>query len=269
MTTVDSPPSRHADSVLETHGLDVRLDGHQILHGVDITVHAGETVALLGGNGSGKTTLVRALLGLAPSSPAPKVFGQPLGRFRDWHRVGYVPQRGQLQVANATVDEVVRSGRLAHRKPFWPASAADRAAVDRSLTRVNLATRRREQLVHLSGGQQQRALIARALASQPDLLVLDEPLAGLDLTTQSSLARLLGALKADGLAMLVVLHELGPLADLIDRSVVLRQGRVIHDGPLLEGVGLSDAHHIDANCSPVVLPQPSWHVHTDTERRSH
>lgn len=255
---------------LRARGLVVRLDGHQILHGVDIDVHPGETVALLGGNGSGKTTLVRALLGLVtPEGPGPEVFGAPVRRFRDWRRVGYVPQRGQLQVANATVDEVVRSGRLAHRRPFLPATAADRATVREALERVDLVSRRGEQLVHLSGGQQQRALIARALASQPELLVLDEPLAGLDLATQNSLAGLLGRLKSDGLSMLVVLHELGPLAELIDRSVVLRQGEVIHDGPLLAGPGVPDDHHVESDCEPVVLPRPTWHVHNGHQHREH
>lgn len=250
--------------VLQAHGLVVRLDGHEILHGIDVRVDPGETVALLGGNGSGKTTTVRALLGLTGSeAPGPELFGTPVSRFRQWHKVGYVPQRGQLQVANATVDEVVRSGRLAHRRPFSPASQADRAAVARSLERVGLTSRRREQLVHLSGGQQQRALIARALASEPALLVLDEPLAGLDLRTQSALAELLAGFKDEGLSMLVVLHELGPLEGLIDRSVVLQQGRVIHDGPLLGGSAIPDAHHVETTCTPVVLPQPTWHVHKE------
>lgn len=260
-TSAPAPDSHTPDSLVEARDLVVSLGGHEILHGINARVARGETVALLGGNGSGKTTLVRALLGLVPSDNGERtLFGQPLSRFRQWQLVGYVPQRGQLQVANATVDEVVRSGRLAHRKPFWPASAADRAAVDLALARVHLTTRRRSQMIHLSGGQQQRALIARALASQPELLVLDEPLAGLDMATQNTLAQLLGQLKADGLGMAIVLHELGPLASLIDRSIVLRQGRVIHDGPLLAGPGTDDAHHIDHQGHGVVLEQPTWHL---------
>ena len=95
----------------------------------------------------------------------------------------------------------------------------------------------------LSGGQYQRALIARALCTEPALLVLDEPLAALDMETQEALARRLLRLKDDGLGLLVVLHELGPMEDIIDRSIVLKGGRVIYDGPLRSGPGASDHHH--------------------------
>ncbi|MFC6360414.1 metal ABC transporter ATP-binding protein [Luteococcus peritonei] len=237
------------------------LQGHEILHGIDVHVMPGETVALLGGNGSGKTTLVRTLLGLTPTSGGERrLFGTPLRSFHDWQRVGYVPQRGSLQLANATVEEVVTSGRLAKRSAFMPLRRRDRAAVDTALEKVKLTDRRKASFVRLSGGQQQRALIARALCVNPDLLVLDEPLAGLDMTTQRSLARVLRQLKAEGLGFLVVLHELGPLAELIDRSVVLQDGRVIHDGPLLPGTGADDHHHVphrSATPLPFEAPLPS------------
>ncbi len=95
-------------------------------------------------------------------------------------------------------------------------------------------------MAHLSGGQQQRALIARALAGNADLLILDEPFAALDLRTQTSLAQLLGRLHSEGLTILTVLHELGAMEPLLQRSVVLQLGRVIHDGPLASGPPLDD-----------------------------
>lgn len=243
--------------LVEGRDLVVVLQGHQVLHGVDAHVMPGETVALLGGNGSGKTTTVRALLGLVDAASGSRsLFGTPLGSFRDWHRVGYVPQRGTLQVSNATVDEIVASGRLAHRRAFRPLSRTDRAAIDAALDKVHLTDRRSAPYARLSGGQQQRALIARALCGQPDLLVLDEPLAALDMATQEGLARVLGDLQHDGLGILVVLHELGPLAGLIDRSVVLREGRVIHDGPLLPGTGVEDHHHYPTGTGATLLVDP-------------
>lgn len=228
----------------EGRGLRVSFSGRVVLRGVDITVRPGETVALLGGNGSGKSTLIRTLLGLVPRDAGDvDLFGTPLTRFTSWHRLGYVPQRHGLQVSNATVGEVVASGRVAHRRPLLPARASDRRAISNALNHVDLADRRHDRYSTLSGGQQQRTLIGRGLASEPDLLILDEPLAALDMGTQRSLTHIFRELKESGLGMLVVLHELGPLEKLIDRSVVLRDGEVIHDGPLLAGIGDGGHHH--------------------------
>ena len=230
MTDSAAPPP-----VLQARDLSVVLGGLPVLRGVDLTVRPGEAVALLGGNGSGKSTLVRALLGLTPlSRGSVELFGTPLSRFRRWARVGYVPQRSTAGFNGAKVREVVAAGRLAHRRPFLPPRASDRAAVSRALRAVDLSERAGEDLAVLSGGQQQRVLIARALAGEPELLVLDEPTAGVDLAHQAVLASVLADLVAAGTAVLVVLHEFGSLGDLVDRGVVLREGRVALDGPLEE-----------------------------------
>ena len=213
---------------LAAEDLVVRLGGAAVLRGVSASVRPGEAVALLGGNGSGKTTLVRAALGLAAyQSGQVRLFGETPGRFRAWHRIGYVPQRSTAGLAGAKVREVVASGRLARRRPFWPASSEDRRAVGSALEAVGLTERAGAELAHLSGGQQQRVMIARALATAPDLLVLDEPTAGVDLEHQEVLAELLTRRLAEGSALLVVLHEAGPLAPLIDRVVRLRDGLVV------------------------------------------
>jgi zinc transport system ATP-binding protein len=204
-----------------------------VLRGISLSVHAGETVALLGGNGSGKSTLVRALLGLAPLRRGRvRLFGTDLRRFRDWSRIGYVPQRSTINLTRAKVNEIVGSGRLGHRLPFVPRRRADRVAVQEALEVVGLADRAGAEMQHLSGGQQQRVLIARALAAEPDLLVLDEPTAGVDLEHQQVLADVLTGLLRRGMAILVVLHEIGPLTPLVDRAIVLQEGRVVHDGAL-------------------------------------
>jgi zinc transport system ATP-binding protein len=221
------------DPALAADDVSVELGGLPVLRGVGLTVRPGETVTLLGGNGSGKSTLVRALLGLTPHQRgAVRLFGTPLGRFADWKRIGYVPQRSTAALSNALVREVVAAGRLAHRPPFAPPRRADRQATVAALSAVGMADRAGEELRRLSGGQQQRVLIARALATQPDLLVLDEPNAGVDLEHQQVLADVIARLVGEGVAVLVVLHEVGALAPLIDRAVVLRDGRVVHDGPL-------------------------------------
>ena len=215
-------------------GVCVSYDGRRVLDGVDLTVESGEVVAILGANGSGKTTLVRSLLGLAPvSSGTVELFGTPLARFKDWPRIGFVPQRpGATSGVPATVREVVASGRLPRMRRLRPASRADRAAIDHALEVVQLVDRAKDSVAALSGGQQQRVLIARALASDPELLVLDEPTAGVDLAAQQSLTDALGHLVEDhGITIVLVAHELGPMAGLIGRAVVLRAGSVAYDGP--------------------------------------
>ncbi|MGB7963204.1 MAG: ATP-binding cassette domain-containing protein, partial [Propionicimonas sp.] len=177
-------------------------------------------------------------------------FGTPLQDFRDWRRIGYVPQRSGILVQQATAREVVASGRLARRRPFTPANAADRRAIAAALERVGLADRANHPFVRLSGGQQQRVLIARALATGAELMMWDEPLAGVDHATQALLADVAAALKADRVTIVMVLHELGCFEPVIDRAISLSDGRVIGDGPLTSSH--SDGHEI-AELKPTKL----------------
>ncbi|WP_141013573.1 metal ABC transporter ATP-binding protein [Nocardioides sambongensis] len=236
---------------VEASGVGVVLGGRPVLRSIDVTVPVGQFLALLGANGSGKSTLVRALLGLRPvDAGRTRLYGTPLEEFHDWGRIGFVPQRATAASGiPSSVWEVVASGRLAHRRLFRPLSRTDRVCIDEALELVGLADRRRDTVSLLSGGQQQRVLIARALAGQPDALFLDEPTAGVDLPNQRILAETLGTLKDRGATVVLVAHELGPLAPLVDRAVVMRDGRIAYDGaPLdheavhLQGVG-DHAHH--------------------------
>jgi zinc transport system ATP-binding protein len=221
----------------------VGYDGPPVLRDVSLTVSAGEVVAVLGANGSGKSTLIRAVLGLVPvQAGSVSLFGTPLRRFRQWRRVGYVPQRlGAGGGVPATVREVVASGRLARRGVLRPAGRADRAAVDAALAAVGLADRAGDPVATLSGGQQQRTLIARALAGEPELLVLDEPTAGVDAASQEAFAEALRGFVDGGGTVLLVAHELGPLRPLISRAVVVHHGGIAHDGPVPEPAG----HHAE------------------------
>jgi zinc transport system ATP-binding protein len=233
-------PDALSPVVLE--GAAVAIGGRPVLRGIDLTVDAGEFVALLGANGSGKSTLVRALTGLRPlTTGSLRLFGTPLAQFRDWHRIGFVPQRvGAATGVPASVWELVASGRLTRRRLFRPLSRADRRAIDDALSVVGLSARARDGVSHLSGGQQQRALIARALAGEPELLFLDEPTAGVDLPNQHALADALGELAARGSTIVLVAHELGPLAPLVRRTVVMRDGRVTYDGDPLPDHAVHD-----------------------------
>lgn len=230
---------------VELDRVSVSIGGRPILRDVDLSVRAGEVVTLLGPNGSGKSTLVRAVTGLLPHARGSvRLFGTPIEDFADWHRLGFVPQRSTASGGvPATVREVVASGRVGRRRLFRPSGAADRRAVAAALDVVGLADRASCGVSQLSGGQQQRVLIARALAGEPDLLVLDEPTAGVDLPNQQALADALARLKASGATIVLVAHEIGPMMPLIDRTVVMRDGRVAYDGPPLTQEVASHTHH--------------------------
>ena len=226
-------------TVVDVHGVAVGYPGREVLHDVSLSVEAGEVVAILGANGSGKSTLVRSVLGLVPPSQGRiELFGVPQRRFRQWARVGYVPQRlGAGGGVPATVGEIVASGRLARRGILRPPGAADRAAVVAALRDVDLLDRIGDPVATLSGGQQQRTLIARALVGAPELLVLDEPTAGVDLASQEAFAAVLHRFAHGGGTVLLVAHELGPLQPLIDRAVVVHEGRIAYAGAPPEPVG--------------------------------
>jgi zinc transport system ATP-binding protein len=225
----------------------------------------GEVVAVLGANGSGKSTLVRGILGLARlQAGSLELFGVPADRFHDRARIGYVPQRHTVGGAlPATVREVVSTGRLPRLGPLGRLRAKDAEAVDRAIETVGLPNHARTPVAELSGGQQRRVLIARALASQPDVLVMDEPTAGVDASNQRSLADTMRRLAERDVTMLVVSHEIGPLVPIVTRAVVMHEGRARYDGPLMPSmVGASDAafegaehtHHPDEDDEDAVTP---------------
>jgi zinc transport system ATP-binding protein len=230
---LSSSPAPRDECVVDIVDGAVAIAGRPILRGIDLAVRAGEFVALMGANGSGKSTLVRAMTGLLPLvSGSASLFGTPLPQFGQWQRVGFVPQRPSAASGVPTsVWEVVASGRLTRRRLLRPLLRADREAIRDALDVVGLAARAQDGVSTLSGGQQQRVLIARALAGEPDLFFLDEPTAGVDLPNQLALTGALRTLSARGATIVLVAHELGPLAPLVDRAVVMRDGRISYDGP--------------------------------------
>jgi zinc transport system ATP-binding protein len=212
----------------------IGYDDVAVMEHVDLTVQPGEAVAVLGSNGSGKTTLARGVLGLATVLDGTvEVLGAPVGRLSERGRVGYVPQRHTVSGAvPATVREVVGVGRLARLGLFRRLGSADRAAVADAVAAVGLTDRMDDPVASLSGGQQRRVLVARALAAEPELLLMDEPTAGVDAASQHALAGVLARVKAGGTTLVVVTHETGPLTGVLDRAVVVDSGRIRYDGPL-------------------------------------
>jgi zinc transport system ATP-binding protein len=216
--------------------------GPQVLRNVDLDVASGEFVGIAGPNGGGKTTLLRLALGLERAQRGEALlYGEPAHEFSGRSRLAYLAQRTILGIdAPTTVRELVAAGRAPRRGLVQRFSAADRAVVRASLERVGLDDRAEMPIQRLSGGQQQRAYIAKALAGEPDLLVLDEPTAGVDADAQESFAALLETLHAElGATILYVSHEFGAVERFVQRLVLVR-GEILFDGP------------------PSALPSP-WH----------
>lgn len=249
----------HADAVIGIHRLCVEFDGEHVLENVDLSIRSGEFVALLGPNGSGKTTLIRAILGLQPIDHGRVLlFGTPLANFHDWKRIGLVPQKlpGATSIP-VSVWEAVLSSSISPRGRWRPMPRSARIAAQQALTSVGLWSRRHDRLDTLSGGQQRRVLIARALATAPDLLVLDEPTAGLDAENVQGLTAILAGLTQRGVTILVVTHELTGINDLVTRAIVLQhdqEASVKYDGPTPVPDAFSHDHHHHEVDHPVTPP---------------
>lgn len=244
--------------------------GRPVVSDLNLSMDAAEVVALLGPNGSGKSTVARGLLGLNDHlGGTVEILGRPLTRRSDRSRVGYVPQRHTLSGSvRSTVREVVATGRLPHR-PWWrPAGRRDAELVDAALRTVGLTDQVRADVANLSGGQQRRVLIARALVGEPDLLIMDEPTAGVDAASQEVLAKVLRRLVDTGVTMLVVTHELAALHGVVDRVVEMDAGRVAFDGtPVEYGRHVEDiaraAHNVDVSVGQSHRHHGGGHHHDD------
>jgi zinc transport system ATP-binding protein len=216
--------------------------GPEVLKEVDLAIEEHEFVGIAGPNGGGKTTLLRVVLGLEqPQRGVVHLLGEPPDQLTRRSRIAYLAQRAQLGIeAPATVQEVVTAGRTIARGPFRALNSHDREIVNEAIERVGLMSLASRPLTRLSGGQQQRAFIGKALAGEPEILVLDEPTAGVDVESQASLAELLERLHQDlGATILYVSHEFGAVEAYVDRLILVSR-TVVFDGP------------------PSLLPAP-WH----------
>ena len=217
-------------SPLRIHDLTVAYHRKPVLWDVDLVVPEGQLVAVVGPNGAGKSTLIKAALGLVPrASGTVTVYGQPYERQR--HAVGYVPQRESVDWDfPVSALDVVAMGR--YRKVGWclPVGRRHRAAALEALEQVGMAAYAGRQISHLSGGQQQRVFLARALAQDARIYLMDEPFAGVDVATERAIVTLLKELKEAGKTCVVVHHDLQTVPSYFDHVVLLNM-RVVADGP--------------------------------------
>lgn len=242
-----------APAVFEAKGLTYNIGGTDIVKDINFRVLQGEYSAVIGPNGGGKTTLIRLLLGLEKkSSGSIKIFGKDQESFRSWNKIGYVPQRvSQIdQYFPATVEEVVKMGRTALRGLFSRESDADRRAVENAMAKMDVVNLKDKLIGELSGGQRQRVMIARALASEPAVLILDEPNTGVDMVSQNRFYALLRELnKKDGMTILFITHDVGVIADDIQTMLCINQTLLACNNPneVLSCSEMSKLYGIDAH----------------------
>ncbi len=231
MSELLARPQTHdpASPPLRVSRLSVQFNGSPALSDVSFTLPAGQRVAIVGPNGAGKTTLLRVIAGaMAPSRGSVEIFGaRPGGHVC----IAYVPQRSQVDWRfPVTVADVVMMGRIRRLGLFrWP-GRSDWALVREALARVDMADLQKRQIGELSGGQQQRVFLAQALAQEAELVLLDEPLTGLDLPSQEAIFHLLDELRQTGVPALVATHDLNLAAERFDRVMLLNR-RLVAYGP--------------------------------------
>jgi len=239
--------------IFDVRNLSLVIREQTILHSVTLQIFEGEYVAIIGPNGGGKTTFVRTLLGLQkPTSGEILIYAKPLEEFGSWEKIGYVPQRATLTDKNfpATAQDIVKMGRLSKKGFFAFYNAEDKKAVEEAMRKMNVWQLRDRLVGELSGGQRQRVMIARALASQPSVLILDEPNTGVDVISQRIFYDLLRELnKNEGLTIIFITHDIGVIADDITKLVTINQKAKICTNPkeMMSCQEMSDLYGIEAH----------------------
>lgn len=223
--------------MIQVEGICTSYDRHVALEGVDLEVPPGRVTGLLGMNGSGKSTLFKTIMGLVePDRGRVLLNGHSPAQARRQGLVGYVPQSEEVDWDfPVSVHDVVMMGRYANQGPLRCPRRQDRDAVATALGRLGLDALADRQIGQLSGGQRKRAFVARALAQGAGILLLDEPFAGVDATSEATLVGLLRELAADGATILVATHDIHALPDLVDDAVLLLR-RVLFHGPVAHAV---------------------------------
>lgn len=219
------------EPAIAVEGLSVSYAEVTAVDDVSFRLHRAQVCGLIGVNGSGKSTLFKCLMGLVTAQQGSlSLFGLTSTAARKGKLVAYVPQSEDVDWNfPVSVGDVVMMGRYAHMGPLRHPTRADRAAVDEALERVGLTQLRNRQVGELSGGQRKRAFVARGIAQNAQLLLLDEPFAGVDKTSEATIVELLHDLKDEGRTILVSTHDLAGLPQLCDRAILLHQ-RILAEG---------------------------------------
>ncbi|MFD1599937.1 metal ABC transporter ATP-binding protein [Halobellus rarus] len=225
-----------AEPVAELRDVEFGYTATPVLEDVSLRIDSGEYAAIVGPNGSGKSTLMKLMLGLLrPDTGEVQLFGEPAHSFDDGSRIGYVAQHASAsKEMPITVREVVKMGRFPH-VGFRRLSDDDWAIVDEALETVGMSAFADRRVTQLSGGQRQRAFIARALAGEADLLVLDEPTVGVDAESVDAFYELLEALNDDGITVVLIEHDLSAVTDHAERVICLNR-EIYFDGKTEEFV---------------------------------
>lgn len=218
------------NTVAGVRNLSFQYNGGPVLSGVSLEIEKGDFVAIIGSNGTGKSTLLRLLLGeILPSEGEISLFGQNLAGFRDWPRIGYVPQNNPASVGGfpATAEEIVCASLYSRIGPMRPVKKAYREKALAALSLVGMRGCAKRMISELSGGQIQRVMIARALAADCELMLLDEPTTGIDADSADRLYVLLRDLNKQGMTILMVTHDMGRAIEYVGRTLCLEDGTIV------------------------------------------
>ena len=223
------------DICIELDNVNYGFNDHPVLESISFTVRTGEYLGIIGPNGGGKTTLIRIMLGLLkPDSGSVGMFGRRLEEFKDRHLIGYVPQRAAHEefYFPASVEEVVRSGRTARIGLFNRYGHDDRRAVEEAMEIADVTGYGKRLIGELSGGERQKVFIARALAGEPKVLILDEPVVGVDIGSKDRFYAFLKHLNKDlKITILFVSHDVGVIAHEVTDILCLNRRLICHGSP--------------------------------------
>ena len=239
--------------IFDVKNLNFRVDTQNVLSNISFEIFSAEYIAIIGPNGGGKTTLIRLLLGLEkPTSGEIRIFGKLLKDFKEWHKIGYVPQRASHvdSAFPATVQDIVNMGRTSKRKIFSSMSQNDKDIVADTMKKMGVYDLKDKMVGTLSGGQRQRVMCARALASKPEILILDEPNTGVDVVSQRNFYALLAKLnKEEKITIVFITHDIGVIADDIGRLFTINQKAIICNDPkkAMSCEDMSNLYGIDAH----------------------
>lgn len=228
-------PVDHTINIIEIDGVSFAYNEDLVLENVSLNIHKGDYLGLIGPNGGGKTTLIKIMLGLlTPVKGVVKMFGEDIHAFNDWSRVGYVPQKVINFDVNfpATVYEVVAMGRFGKKGLFKNLDRGDKKVIIEALKQVEMYDYRDRIIGDLSGGQQQRVFIARALAGQPEVIFLDEPMAGVDVPSQDQFYQLLKKLNHElDLTLVFISHDIEAVVNEVTEIAFVNRTLTYNDSP--------------------------------------